>query len=81
MIIDLLAIDMAAGKHWIDLVVEEMRAQRRAEMRAKNRADASMMAGTFQERSKYSLVESRYTGRPFISEPGCSRSRCCRHAG
>jgi hypothetical protein len=38
MIIDLLDLDLAAGRHWIDLVVEEMRAQRRAEMRAKNRA-------------------------------------------
>jgi hypothetical protein len=38
MIIDLLAIDMAAGRHWIDLVVEEMRAQRLAEVRARHRA-------------------------------------------
>ena len=38
MIIDLLAIEVAAGRHWIDLVVEEMRAQRRAEVRARHRA-------------------------------------------
>jgi hypothetical protein len=38
MIIDLLDLDLAAGKHWIDLVTAELRAQRRAEMRAKNRA-------------------------------------------
>jgi hypothetical protein len=33
-IIDLLAIDLAAGRHWIELVVEELRAQRLAEVRA-----------------------------------------------
>jgi hypothetical protein len=38
LIIDLLAIDMAAGKHWMQLVVEEMRAQRLAEIRLKHRA-------------------------------------------
>jgi hypothetical protein len=38
MIIDLLDIDLAAGKHWIDLVVEELRAQRLAEIRARRGA-------------------------------------------
>jgi hypothetical protein len=36
--LDLLDIDLADRKHWIDRVVEELRAQRIAEMRAKNRA-------------------------------------------
>jgi len=38
MIIDLLDIDLTDGRHWIDRVVDELRAQRLAEIRAKNRA-------------------------------------------
>jgi hypothetical protein len=38
MTIDLLDLDLAAGRHWIDLVVEELRARRIAEVQARNRA-------------------------------------------
>ena len=38
MTIDLLDIDLTDGKHWIDRVIEELRAQRLAEIRARHRA-------------------------------------------
>ena len=52
MIIDLLDLDLAAGRHWIDLVVEEMRAQRIAEVRARNRAAWLRRQGRDDEASR-----------------------------
>jgi hypothetical protein len=52
MIIDLLDIDLAAGKHWIELVVEEMRARRIAEVRARNRAAWLRRQGRDDEASR-----------------------------
>jgi hypothetical protein len=58
-IIDLLDIDLAAGKHWIDLVVEEMRAQRLAEMRAKNRAAWLRRQGRHREADRLLQPEGK----------------------